>query len=102
MERPSQTAPSPNTRCALTFQNADKVSPSRKKFMVSLLNVENVVKPPSTPMKTRARVSAVNTPRASANCERKPMIRHPITLTASVPNGKAAFCIHCWTRPLNQ
>src|SRR5947209_3505641 len=45
--RPPHMAPRPRMTCNPTLMIANPFSPSRSMFIVSLLNVENVVNPPS-------------------------------------------------------
>src|SRR5258706_10106705 len=91
--RPSQTNNNPNITFAPTFASALNSSPSRTKFIVSLPKEEKVVNPPSTPTKTSALVSEVNTPRASASWERNPITKQPIKLTVNVPKGKSMLLL---------
>ena len=83
--RPNQTNNNPNMTFAPIFVSAFKVSPSRSKFIVSLPKEEKVVKPPKMPIKTKALVSEVKTPRASANWDRNPIKKQPMRLTINVP-----------------
>ena len=54
---PAHTSASPPMTCTTMFTRARGAWPFRKRLMVSLLNVEKVVYPPSIPMKTRVRAA---------------------------------------------
>src|SRR5262249_21137706 len=54
---PIQTATRPHAVCSATFQNASVCSPPWPSVKVSSMKLENVVKPPRMPTKTKVRSS---------------------------------------------
>src|SRR5579872_6754608 len=89
---PSHTPNRHNSTEAPTFDAALSHCPSRARFSVSRLNVENVVKPPQTPGITNwRRPGAANTrPSGPVMVAKKPINEQPITFTARVPHGKVS------------
>ena len=69
------------------FSSAAVVCPSRTKATDSKLNVENVVKPPSTPTNMNSRASGLKSDRLSASPPSTPISRQPATLTTPVPQA---------------
>lgn len=55
---------------------------------VSFMNVEKVVNPPQKPVVSNSFVLGDITFPVQVSPDRKPMTRHPNTLTESVPKGK--------------
>ena len=65
---------------------------------LSFMNVEKVVKPPQKPVVSNSLVAGDIMPFPfQDNPERNPMMRHPNTLTAIVPKGKAIMAHDCTT-----
>lgn len=58
--------------------------------MVCTLKVENVVKPPSKPVIVACLITGLHTPGIAAmdSAAQAPIAAEPLTLTASVPQGK--------------
>lgn len=55
---------------------------------LSCINVENVVKPPQSPVVSINFMDGDNHAPVASMPERNPMTKHPNTLTVSVPKGK--------------
>lgn len=63
----------------------------------SFIKVEKVVKPPQNPVvRSNLMDGDMTFPPFQFNPDRKPMMRHPNTLTVMVPNGKAMSVLD-WT-----
>lgn len=62
----------------------------------SFIKVEKVVNPPQNPVVSSSLADGdIHPPSRQFNPERNPMMRHPATFTAIVPNGKAITVQDC-------
>ena len=58
-QAPSKTAPKPNNNVRRMYAAKSPACPVRKRSMLSFENVENVVKPPHSPVVRKRRISGL-------------------------------------------
>jgi len=84
---PRYTAVKPSIILRDVYKTRDRIWPLCNSSRFSLVNEENVVKPPHNPTMSNNLRSEFNMTLFAAIPVRKPMIKLPVTFTVSVPIG---------------
>ena len=99
---PSRAADNPNAKLSTTLESAVNACPFSSNVNVSMLNEENVVKPPKNPAANISRAGSEKL-LPSKNVTSTPIRKLPITFTVKVPigNGIIDFVKDCQKIALN-